>query len=588
MKKCAYKLIFLLFLLVQSTVAEAGLRLLVKGGLQGRQEDTGGQVMVMSQGDEYILQVVRDDGDLDGVAIYGAQDSENFELTRGGTSNSMIMENGRSSSTVTNTYYLRPLTTGAFKLGPAALEDENKRQLVSNVVEVRVVEPAAYDQFAGKRGAARQALACSVDVDSHEVYVGQPVVLTVSLEDNGQVLERGLQPPAFGQMQAQQQGNATSSQKVVNGQVKIITKQEYLVSADVPGTYTIGPATGIFVVPENDSHDPFAGGLWGGFFGPSGKKRSVRSNSTIITVKPLPLSKVPVDGVGQFTAVAMRSDKQIVELNEPFTVTFSVIGRGNFDAITAPKLQVPEVMEVYPSTSSFTPDLIAGQKGVKSFEYIVQIGEQGAHEVPAQQFTYFDTQSGEYVTLETDPLTLQVKKAKITAAAQPTAPIQEEVAVKKHDGLKLYDGALLPTIPWWWVFYFALLIFLFLVRDFLVETFWRGVEMLGITSDKKRQRAKLLGMINEQQVGQIHALFIKILARAWQCDTQQVDAEYVKSRTAEWGWDSERSEGFAVFIDRCSQAAFAENTMKEAVKTELLDKTLYWYEMVVAQLDQKE
>ncbi|MDQ5940640.1 MAG: hypothetical protein QG632_366 [Candidatus Dependentiae bacterium] len=586
MNKYAVKLIIFAVLIMHISAVSAGLRLLVKGGLQGRQEDTGTPVMVMCQGDDYVLQVVRDDGDLGQVVIYGVQDSDNFELTRGGTSNSMIMENGRSTSSVTNTYYLRPLVVGTFKLGPASL-DENGQQIVSNAVEVRVVEPAAYDQFAGKRGAARQALACSIDVDTHEVYVGQPVTLTVVMEDNGQVMERGLQPPAFGKMQAQQVGSPTSSQKVVNGQLKVLTQQVYSLSADVPGTYTVGPATGVFVVPESDNHDPFAGGLWGGFFGPQGKKRSVRSNSTIIAVKPLPLSKVPVDGVGQFTGVALHADKQLVELNEPVMVTFAIIGRGNFDAITAPMLQLPETMEVYPSTASFSPDLAIPQKGVKSFEYVVQIGESGVHEIPAQRFTYFDTQQGEYITLSTDPVTIQVRKAKIVGTEQPAGPAGQEPKEKKPEVTKIYDGASLPVIPWWWVIYFALAIFFILLRDLLARGVWGMIELLGITSDAKRQRARLLVLIDAQEVGQIHAFFIKLLARAWHCDTEQIDAECVKRRTADWGWDMERSEGFADYIDRCSQAAFAQQMMKEAVKTELLDKTLYWYEMVVAQLSQK-
>ncbi|MDQ5890860.1 MAG: hypothetical protein QG604_734 [Candidatus Dependentiae bacterium] len=563
----------------------AGIHLQVKGGLHGREEETGTPVMVVCQGDDYVMQVTRDDGDLGDVVVNGVQDSPHFEVTRGGTSNSMIMENGRTKNTITHTYYLRPVTTGSYNLGPAVVED-NGRRVTSNTIDVRVVEPAAYDQFAGKRGAARQALACSIDVDVHEVYVGQPVTLTVTMEDDGQVMERGLQPPVFGKLQAQPIGKATSAQKVVNGQVKIVTKQDYAVSADSAGTYTVGPATAHFVVPDQDQAN-LMGGFFGSFFGQGGKKRTVRSNSTIIAVKPLPLSTEPVDGVGRFESIAVRAHKQVVELNEPITVTFSVIGNGNFDAIVAPTLQLPETMEVYPSTSSCVFDPAVPNKGTKSFEYIMQIGEQGVHEIPAQRFTYFDTIKGSYCTLLSEPVSIQVKKAKVVAGGQNTS-VEKSAAQEKHPEVtKVYDGVSLPVIPWWWLVYLACFIACVLLKDMFYRWVLVCAEWAGITSEQKRQRAYLTRLIAEQEVGQVYSFFITLLVAEWRCDPQEIDAEYVKQRTHEWGWDFERSEGFASYIDRCSQAAFASQTMKESVKTELLDKTLYWYELVNGQLRRK-
>ena len=147
-----------------STGAYAGLELHFKGGLKGKAEDTHEPIIVVAQGDEYSLQVISDYDCGDELTVHGVENAAAFDVSRGGTNSSMTIINGRTTSRVTYTYTVRPLVIGSYNLGPAIVDDENGRQL-SNTVKVRVVEPAAYDKFAGKAGAQRQALKCFIQVD---------------------------------------------------------------------------------------------------------------------------------------------------------------------------------------------------------------------------------------------------------------------------------------------------------------------------------------------------------------------------------------------------------------------------------------
>jgi hypothetical protein len=567
--------VLLAYFVSVAAVLDAGVQLRLKGGLQGREDGSDAVVTVMAEGDEYTLQVVCE-GISEKAVVQGLDKIPHFALSRGGTSSSMTMINGKTKHTMTYTYALQPLEVGAYTIGPVVVDDEGHR-VESNAIAVRVVTAAVYDQFAGKKGAARQALSCEMHLQEHEVYAGQPAVLTVTIQDDGHVHERGLQGPEFGSLQMQPIGKPFSEQKMVNGQVKVITTQQYSVTADKPGTYTIEPAVAHFLVPDDERES--MGGFFGGFFGPSGKKRSIRSNSSILAVKPLPLSDEPVDAVGSITGVLLRVQKLILDLNEPCVLTYSVTGTCNFDAMTAPVLQVSDAISVYPSTTQYTPDTGAGTTGTKIFEYIIQIGEPGRHEIPAQRFVYFDVKAGEYRVALTQPCSVQVKEPKLS-----TASLSKTDATHEPDGarggMQTESERELPVVPLlpWWVLVMSVLLGAFIV----FYDMWAGLarsllEMTGITGPVKREQQVLTGLIRGQAIEQVHPFFIGVIVRLWQCESQLIDGEYVSEMLKTQDVDAETAAACGAYIEACSQASFAPHMVKESVKTELLNKAEYWY-----------
>jgi len=564
-----------------SVAAEIQLRF--KGGLQGREEDSGELVMVLAKGDEYTAQVVCDDAQ-EAVVIKGLEGNSAFDVARTGSSQQMTTINGRTSASVTHTYRVQPRVTGSYVLGPATLRGNDAEQ--SNTVRVRVVDPAAYDQFAGKKGAARQALRCQMTIDAHELFVGQSGLLTVVMEDDGQVFERGLEQPSFGTLQAQPIGKPNAEQKMVNGAVRVVTTQSYHVTADTPGSYTIGGAVAHFVVPD-ETQDRDMGGIFGNFFGPSGKRRSIPANNLIITIKPLPLHTAPVDGVGMFESVALKATKQTIDLNEPCTLQFMVSGAGNFDSLVAPHLTVSDDVSLYPSTTSFTGD---ATKGTKTFEYLIQIGTPGYHEIPAQSFVYFNTRDGEYKTLKTEPLSLTVRKPKVTSAATPTTSGVDTKKPKEQQRVLPNDAdVFLPMIPWYWLLLIAIGGVLVVLRDRCVQLLAAIAEMLGITSERKRQRARLVALIAQRDIGLVYHFFVAYLARIAGDGVYEndIDGAWIVRHGVFWGLSEEQVREFAVYLDRCSQAAFAPQTVKEADKTALLEKALLWHDCLMQKMGAK-
>lgn len=574
----------LVFVCVAYSCVQADIKLQLRGGLQARDDRTGQVVTVLAQDEEVVLGVICDDQVRD-MQVSGLQDDA-FVVRRGGTSSNMTMINGQTTSTFTHNYYISPGEPGAFTVGPATATVAGQKE-TSNTIMVRVLTGEEFDKLAGRSG-QRQQLSCRLSADASRAVVGQKVMVTVTLEDDGNVHDRQLQSPSFGSLRATPVGQPVTEQKMENGQLRTQVTQSYQVCADAPGNYSVGPAIAHFVVPGGGGQDPFAsffsGGL-GSFFG-GGKKTSVRSNSLKLHIDGLPAASRPVDGVGQFDDVALHAEKKLVELNEPFMVTLSLIGNGNFDAMVAPTLQLSDQFAVYDSTNSFTPDPSEQGRGTKVFEYVVQIGEPGVHEFSPQEFTYYDTRAQRYNTMLTAPLTVQVKPAKVATSVVPPAgpkgrkePVSEQTAMLEQE----IENEV-PALPWWWLLLVVVLPLLWWGR-FVWQRFGFVVtEKLGITSEVRREKAALNRLVSVGDVEALHNFFVTFLARHWGCRTQEVDGVLVEERSADWGWDNKKCSAFASYIDECSQAAFAPQMLSGGRKQQLLDKAAYWHELATAAL----
>lgn len=577
-----------LFLCIAYSALQAQITLQLRGGLQARDESTGQAVMVLAQDEEVSLGVVCDDQARD--IIIAGLDGGAFTAHRGGTSSSMTVINGKTSQSFTHNYSLTPHQIGSFTLGPATATVAGKSE-ESNTIAVRVLAGDEFDKLAGRSG-QRSQLSCQLSTDASRAVVGQKVTMKVVMQDDGAVHDRQLQAPSFGKLRVTPVGQPTTEQTVINGAPRIQITQMYEVSADAPGTYQVGPAVAHFVVPGGDGgRDPFesffSGGI-GSFFG-GGKKMSVRSNSLELRVDGLPATTRRVDGVGQFESVKLVAEKQLVDLNEPFTVTFTITGDGNFDAMLVPTLQLPDQFSVYDSATSFTPEPGSTSRGTKAFEYVVQISESGVHELCPQEFCYFDTTTQQYHTLLTAPVTVQVKAAKLATTALPSIsqaddepPLTEQEAVLEQE-----VEHEVPMLPWWWLLIVVLLPLFWWLRRRLLRLGFALTEKLGITSQERREKVALARLVAVGDVEALHTFFVNLLAQQWGCQTQEIDGMLVEERSAQWGWETKKSQSFAAYIDECSQAAFAPQMLTTNRKQHLLEKATYWHELVRAAIAQE-
>lgn len=137
----------------------------------------------------------------------------------------------------------------------------------------------------------------------------------------------------------------------------------------------------------------------------------ISSQPIVINVKELPKDKPRnfSGAVGDFKINTFIS-KQQVKANQAVNLELEIVGSGNLNILKTPNLELPEHIETYPPKKrdafEARPNGIVGKVSVNHV-LVPQYG--GTYPIGPIQFSYFDPEKNEYITLSTDPITLQVK-----------------------------------------------------------------------------------------------------------------------------------------------------------------------------------
>jgi len=195
------------------------------------------------------------------------------------------------------------------------------------------------------------------------------------------------------------------------------------------------------------------------------------SDPVKIVVTGLPEKNKPEGyggAVGSFT-ISNKIDKEELTTDDVATLTLNITGSGNLKLIEAPKLDLPNGLNTYDPQVT---DTITGRSttisGSKIITYAITPHTPGDYDIPAVAFSYFNPQTGSYVTEHTQPLKLHVKPGKHYAPAQATG---NNIALRDiHDIVKqplgkvvLNGKPILFTATYWSMFAFPMLAFIGLV-----------------------------------------------------------------------------------------------------------------------------
>jgi hypothetical protein len=180
-----------------------------------------------------------------------------------------------------------------------------------------------------------------------------------------------------------------------------------------------------------DPNDPFMDNFFSDpFFAPSVPQEiTFKSEAVTLDVKALPLGAPPNFGgaVGNFSLAADVKPKS-AQVGDPFTITATITGRGNFDRVNAPAFEDEHGWHKYPPSSDFKKDDDIGISGAKTFETVLSANER-KDKIPAQIFSYFDPAKEQYVTLRAEPIPVRVEGGAAPApSVAPTTTTQAPTA----------------------------------------------------------------------------------------------------------------------------------------------------------------
>jgi BatD DUF11 like domain len=195
-------------------------------------------------------------------------------------------------------------------------------------------------------------------------------------------------------------------------------------------------------------NDPFLGdSFFDSFFG-SYREKEVKIASPVLdlTVLSLPVEGRPESFSGAIGDFHLDVTARPVELapGDPITLTMTVKGRGNFDRVQPPKLRTEKGWKTYTPSSEFLKDGRGGE-GKKVFEQALVMNDKTLQEIPAIEFSYFDSETAAYKTLTASPIPLQIQGAALKEAA-PEPVKQEQVQEKEEIKTEDMQQAVAPPM----------------------------------------------------------------------------------------------------------------------------------------------
>jgi len=134
---------------------------------------------------------------------------------------------------------------------------------------------------------------------------------------------------------------------------------------------------------------------------------TVKSDPYTIEVKPLPEVGRPESfsgAVGQYS-LNVSAKPIALKVGEPITLTMTVKGQGNIDAVTTPRIADLSQFKVYDPQISVQKQ---GNAGEKTFEQVIIPRSDSVKAIPEIWFGYFDPEAGRYVTRTKSAIPIQV------------------------------------------------------------------------------------------------------------------------------------------------------------------------------------
>jgi len=362
------------------------------------------QVMVQSQ---FILQVSLNNVNMkDDISYISGMDA--FAYSSAGRYSNVFMNNGTTIRKNVYKFVMRADNKGVYKIGPLVYSDKSGVTITSNVLSIKVAD----EVISSKSIDQIDKYMITMQLDKKVVYVGEKVTLQIDFLDYRSVEQLSLLFPDFNNIfTIDIQSQPTKNIQQDNGHEYKHFQWFVHLYPTVKGFSVFDNIQVRFLDPELEQN------IFGrNFFGLMGSMMNMEQKlrASPIGLQVLELPQVQgfenVTAVGQFSKIEVSVDKNEVQQGQGIVLTAKIFGDGNFEKIESLSLSLPQGLVFYDSGVS----KIDNNRTYKHFEFIIQAQESGNFHIPAQQFHYFNPETRQYQTIQSNPLDIIITENPIT------------------------------------------------------------------------------------------------------------------------------------------------------------------------------
>lgn len=499
------------------------------------------------------------------------------------TSIQMINGHTSGSSSLTYTYIIYAEKPGTYTI-QAARAKVNGKDAVSQSVKIKVSgtaqssqgggryqqQPGAQVRNAGSRISGND-LFIKVTANKTRVHEQEPVLLTYKVYTQLELTQlEGKMPDlnGFHTQEVELPQQKSFHLENVNGKpYRCVTWSQYVMYPQKTGKLEIPDITfkGI-VVQENTNVDPLEAFFNGGS-GYVEVKRDIVAKGVTIQVDPLPAK--PADfsgGVGRFT-LSGQLMQQEVKANDAVTLRLVVSGNGNLKLLKQPEIQWPKDFDKYdPKVTDKTKLTAAGLEGNIIYDCLAAPRNAGDYEIPAVSFTYFDTASGTYKTLNAGPFKIRVTPSDEAGSSKDTKASPLDIRdIKKGTDATMASDNFYGTATYWSVIALTFVTFILLIVIFRKRALEHAdiVKMRGKKANKVAvKRLKLAAQLMKQQ--KQSEFYDEVLRALWgyigdklNIPVSELSRENITEQLLSRNVDEMDVSTFVNAIDECEYARYA-------------------------------
>ncbi len=335
---------------------------------------------------------------------------ENFHVLGGPNPNTSIRRiNGRTSTNISYSYFLKPKRLGKFTI-PSAIIKSKGKTIRSNSITIQVVDGKTEEEI--QVSGLKDELFIRLILDKNTAYQGEQIIASYVLyyskniqDINQQKLPslKGFWQKEIDLPQKQRLGQTTYKGKSYNTYIikkSILFPQKF-------GKLTLDEMKISFLVHLPTKRRD----MWGRWM-TKRQEMELSSPSIELDIKPLPMEGKPANfsgAVGRFSFNSSLSNDSI-KTNETVSLKAKLNGKGNLPLFKLPELKAPADIERYePKPSDKINYNNSGVNGTKEDEYILIPRHRGTYTIPSQKFSYFDPSKSSYIELNSPIYTLNVE-----------------------------------------------------------------------------------------------------------------------------------------------------------------------------------
>ena len=368
-------------------------------------------------------------------------------------SQSISMVNGNISQSTTISFLLAPKKEGKFTIGAATVISGNQKLETKPIIIDAVRGNPQQNNNASAAGnqsyqnqeksnnngeISSDELFVKTFLSKTKCYLGEQITLTQKVYSKVDL--RGFQnvkfPPYNGFWSQQENGNQQINlkQENVNGVMYYVAdyNKVFLFPQRV-GSITIEPVELDCIVRKQTKRHPR--NIFEQFFGAGGYEDIVvklKSKPVKVDVIELPSQNKPKNFTGAVGSYSYKVelDKNRVKANEAINLKISITGKGNVKLVEPLQLNLPESFETYDPKINESIKTVGTVSGSKTFDYLIIPREKGEFVLNELNFSYFDADKKQYVTIPSPDIALTVLEGDANTAQIVT---QAKKEIKEAD-----------------------------------------------------------------------------------------------------------------------------------------------------------